>query len=225
MKILFKYPTLGRPEWFKKTLQIYLDRLSGLHEYEFVISLNEDDSTMNNDEMKSFMNSILGENDGFHFGHHQTKIDAVNADMEGRDFDVLFLISDDMIPQGDNFDDVIVQHMLKYFPNMDGALHYDDGCCGKDRTITLSIMGKKLYDIFGYIYHPSYKSFYCDNEFTDVVRKLNAVQYIPEVIVKHDWQGWGKDRDKVYQRNSRLGKPDEANYNKRKSLGFPIGKD
>ncbi len=194
--------------------------LSGKHEYKFFITINEDDETMTNSGMISFLMSFSHLE--YRFGKHKTKIEAINADMKNEDFDILFLISDDMIPIIPGFDDVIVQAMKEYFPDLDGALHFNDDCCGKDRTITLSIMGKKLYNRFGYIYHPDYKSFFCDNEFTDEVRRMGKVVYFPEVIVKHDWRGWS-GADITYKRNTKLGKPDEETYKKRKITGFPKG--
>ena len=155
----------------------------------------------------------------YKYGAHKSKIAAINADMKGEDFDVLFLISDDMIPIVPGFDDVIVNLMKEHFPNLDGALHFDDNCLGGYQTITLSIMGKKLYDRFGYIYHPDYKSFYCDVEFTDEVRRMKKVFYSSLVIVKHDWKG--NIGDSVYKRNTKLGRGDKAVYNKRKATGFP----
>lgn len=218
MKILFKYPTFQRSEWFKRTLDKYFFMLSGHYDYKFLITLNSNDTTMNNDDMRTFMNGYSHLE--YKYGKHQTKIEACNADMEGEDFDILFLISDDMIPILPGFDNMIVEMMEKYFPEMDGALHFNDGLYGKDRTITLSIMGKKLYDYFGYIYHPAYKSFFCDNEFTEEVMRLKKHIYIPEVIVKHEWTG-GPQGDSTYRRNSKLGRPDEATYNRRKAAGFP----
>jgi len=218
MKILFKYPTFRRPEWFKETLQKYYSMLSGKFDYEFLITLNKDDETMNNNPMKKFMCNY--QHLSYLYGDHKNKIAAINADMDGLDFDILFLISDDMIPLVPNFDAVIVERMLEHFPNMDGALHFNDNCCGQDRTITLSIMGKSLYDHFGYIYHPDYMSFYCDNEFTDEVRKLDKVVYFKELIVSHNWKGGGGG-DTVYKRNTKLGKGDANTYNRRKKMGFP----
>ncbi len=223
MNILFKYPTIKRPDWFKSTLQKYMDLLSGQNRYQFLITLNEDDWTMSTPDMKMFMSGFP--NVSYRYGKHKNKIDAINADMEGTEFDILFLISDDMIPMVPGFDLVISEHMKKYFPQLDGALHYNDGCCGRDRCITLSIMGRKLYEYFGYIYHPDYSSFYCDNEFTDEVRRLDKVKYFPRVIVQHDWKGHGDTNDEVYRRNTKLGKSDEAVYNKRKANRFPRGKE
>lgn len=218
MKFLFKYATYKRPDWFKQTLEIYYSMLSGQHHYEFVISLNANDKTMNNPEMRVFMDGKPGLS--YCCGLHKTKIEAINADMKGLDFDILFLISDDMIPIVPDFDIIIAEKMKEHFSDLEGALHFNDGCCGRDKCITLSIMGKKLYDYFGYIYHPAYKSFFCDEEFTNVVYQLGKVKYFPQVIVRHDWKGWGEGRDEVYARNTKLGKDDKRIFIRRKKLGF-----
>ena len=218
MKFLFNYASFGRPGWFKQTLDKYYSMLSGQHEYEFRVTLNQNDVSMNNKEMRTFMDGHSHLK--YNYGNHQNKIEAINADMEDADFDVLFVVSDDMTPIVPSFDNVIAALMEEKFPDMDGALHFHDGCCGKDVTITLSIMGKKMYDYFGYVYHPDYKSFYCDLEFTDEVRRLGKVHYSSEIIVKHDYKGWGR-ADDTYRRNSKLGIPDAATYERRKKAGFP----
>jgi len=218
MKFLFKYPTMGRPDWFKETLKTYQKMLSGKNEYQFIVSLNFDDESMLTPDMIKFLNEQP--NLEFYTSDHKSKIEACNADIEGRDFDILFLISDDMIPIVQDFDLIISKSMQEHFPDLDGAVWFNDGLFGEDRTITLSILGKKLYDYFGYIYHPDYKSFYCDNEFTDCVLELDKVHYFEQVIVKHEWTG-GPKGDNTYRKNSKLGKPDKATYNRRKSINFP----
>ena len=218
MKILFKYPTRMRPNWFKKTLGIYYGLMDLDTEFEFVVSLNEDDKTMNNDSMRKFMDRIT--NLSYFYGNHKNKIAACNADIDlEKKWDILVLVSDDMIPTK-NFDKIIIESMTKYFPNTDGALHFNDGFCGKDKTITFSVIGRKLYEKLGYVYHPDYKSFYCDNEFTDVVRKLNRVHYDDRVIVKHEWSGGGGSKDELYRMNTKLGSDDKDTYAKRKRLRF-----
>lgn len=210
---------MARPKQFEKVLDWYYYMLSGKHNYKFLITLNQDDVTMNNEKMREFMGAYSDLE--YKYGNHKSKIEACNADMEGEDFDILFLISDDMVPVVKKFDDIIARAMRHHFPNMDGALHYNDGFCGKDKTITLSIMGKKLYDYFGYIYHPDYKSFYCDNEFTDEVRRLGKVKYFSTVIVKHEWKGGPRSECALYRRNSKMGKGDGAVYERRQLQGFP----
>jgi len=219
MKILFKYPSRDRPDWFMETLQRYYAMLSEENQCHFLITLNEDDKTMNNSKMRLFMDGFP--NLVYKYGNHKTKIEAVNADMEGEEFDILFLVSDDMIPQTSGFDLIISEDMKEHFPDLDGALHYDVGGPNADekgysRCIYLSIMGKKLYDWFGYIYNPIYKSFGCDNEFRDVVYKIKKVVHIPRRIVEHEWKGAGKNRDILYARNLKMAKGDIPLYAKRK---------
>jgi hypothetical protein len=47
----------------------------------------------------------------------------------------------------------------------------------------MPVMGRRLYDFFGYIYHPDYQSLYADTELMEVCHKLNRM-VVPE--------GWGK---------------------------------
>ena len=221
MKILFKYATRERPNWFQQTLTKYFSMLSHNNPHQFIISLDEDDKTMNHDGMQSWMR-MWDYCLSFHYGNNKNKIEAINNDIYNYDWDILVVVSDDMIPVIQDFDKVICSDMQKYYPNLDGALHYNDDFCGGNRTITLSIMGRELYRQLGYVYHPDYKSFFCDNEFTEVVRKMNKVQYIDKVIISHkSWHGGGNSADALYKRNSKMGAPDEATYNKRKAKGFP----
>jgi hypothetical protein len=158
----------------------------------------------------------------YFFGNSPSKIAACNADISlDTKWDIIVLVSDDMIPIVPEFDKVIVSDMKANFPDTDGALHYNDGLFGKDNTITLSIMGRKLYEYFGYMYHPDYKSFYCDNEFTEVVRALKKHYYNPKVIIQHKWHGGPGSEDDLYKKNSRDNDADCKTYNNRKALGFP----
>lgn len=221
MKILFKYPTRSRWNWFKKTLEKYYTMISKDCDFLFLISLDEDDSIMLVPEVREFLD--CQPNLIYRYGKNGTKIEACNANMDSAgEWDILVLVSDDMIPIVKDFDRVIVENMQKHFPDTDGALHFNDGLFGKDRTITLSIMGRKMYERFGYIYHPAYCSFYCDNEFTDEVYAMKRVVYISQVIIKHEWHGGPHSKDALYRRNSGM-EGDEQTYNRRKLLGFPKG--
>ncbi len=191
--------------------------LSGKNQCRFLITLNEDDKTMNNPAMRVFMDGFP--NLVYKYGKHTTKVEAINADMQNQDFDILLLVSDDMVPIVKGFDDIIIKAMEKHFPDLDGALHFPDGRFG-GTIITLSIMGKKLYDGFGYIYNPIYKSFGCDNEFRDMVYKMKKVVRIKRVIIKHEWGGEGKEKSKdaLYKRNYILGRKDGPLYCSRKHI-------
>jgi len=199
----------------------YIGSLSKKHEYEFLISADTDDPDMYCPGVSAFLESLSVPAKIF-YGPNTNKIQAINADMQhASPFDILFVVSDDMHPVVLGFDDIIARDMVYHFPDIDGALHYNDGLCGKDVTCTLSIMGVNLYNRFGYIYHPSYRSFYCDNEYTDQIRKWKKHVYIPRVIVKHNYTGFAHLADAVYRMNSKKGIPDAATYAARKAQGFP----
>jgi len=220
VNILIKFPTRQRRRKFFKVLDKYYDLLSGKHKVNFLISMDKDDHEMNCSSARGLLNAKPHLD--YFYGNNKTKIEAINNDMQhAGDYQVVFLASDDMIPQSKNYDDTIVTDMKTYFPNYDGALHYNDGRV-KERVCTLSIMGFKLYKYFGYIYHPDYKSLWCDNEYTEVTRQMKKIKYIDRVIVKHVWPG--ANGDPLYRRNENLFSRDKKMFEKRKSMGFPMEK-
>lgn len=216
MRFLFKYATRGRPELFKSTLETWMSLLSGSQDYQFVISIDDDDWSMQTPEMKMYLEN---QDVDVHLGPHTTKIKAINRDVEkADDWDILIVVSDDMIPEQQGYDIVIAEDMAKYFPGLDGALHYNDGTTGP-QLCTLTIMGRKLYEHFGYIYHPDYLSLWCDNEFQDAVTELGKYQYIENVIVRHCYKKHGTDE--TYEKSESTYWYDNETYQKRKEAGFP----
>ena len=214
---LFKFPTRQRRKKFFNVLDLYYNSLSGKHSYKFIISMDKDDVDMNNDRVKRKLNTY--ENLEYYFGDNKSKIEAINANMKNvENFKIIYNISDDMIPKEKNLDSIIYNDMMKYFRNLDGCLHYNDGRVGK-RLNTLVIMGKKLYDYFGYVYHPDYKSLWCDNEFHTITKQMKKTKYIDRVIVRHEWPG--ANGDKLYRRNENLYTRDKKIFEKRRLLGFP----
>ena len=159
------------------------------------------------------------------FDKDTDKISAINDHIEGRDFDIVICASDDMIPKAWYWDVEIANAMQKYFPDLDGCVHFNDGNTNGD-LITFSILGKKLYEHFGYIYHPDYKSLYCDDEFTQEVRAMGKEKYIDKVIISHEH--WSipasenhNETDMAVQKTLFYSGRDQQVFEKRKSLGFP----
>ena len=227
VRICFKYATRERPEQFQKTLDTYFQLLSWKHDYHFVISMDSDDVSMNNDHIKEYLNKKRGQVQlEYYYGVSKNKIDAINRDMLAPSFNILVLISDDMIPIVQHYDDIIVQSFEKYCPSFDGMLNFNDGI-RKDwpNICTLTIYGYKYYTRFGYIYNPEYESVYCDNEQTDVGRLLGCIYDIDQVIIEHQWNAPAfqddlrkrTETDEVYER-------DRNTYTKRKSSGFNLTK-
>lgn len=220
MKILIKFPTRSRPEKFFEVLDKYISMLEEPENTRFLVSCDLDDPSMFNPEVIGRLNGYR--NLVLRFGMNRNKIEAINADMEGRDFDILLLASDDMIPQQEGYDTVIRQNFKKFFPDTDGVLWFNDGYQGKNLN-TLCILGKKYYDRFGYIYHPSYVSLWCDTEFTEVSKILNKVKYIDHVIIKHEHPVWlGQEWDDLQKKNDSFNNLDMEMFTKRKEKKFDL---
>ena len=217
MKFLFKYPTRGRPHWFQETLNAYYEKLSGKHEYQFVIAMDNNDETMNNGSMRYWLDSQ--ENLTYFYRDRANKIQACNTGIPDDGWDILVLISDDMTPVADGFDDIIAQDMAREFPDIDGALHYNDGLTA-DKLITLSIMGKKLYDRIGFVYWPAYQGLWCDNDFMELTKLWGKYWYSDKTIIRHDWQKFG--RDATYAKGESSNDRDNKIFQWRQLHGFPI---
>jgi hypothetical protein len=186
-----------------------------------LFTLDKDDETVT-PELCNTLRSIHSNID-IQIGTSTSKIHAVNRDMEkAKPYDILLLASDDMVPIRKGYDNIIRSHMKQYFQNTDGVLWYNDGFQGRNLN-TLCILGKKYYDRFGYIYHPSYKSFYCDNEFMEVANKLNKQVYIDDVIIQHQHPDILKNQyDELYTKNSKYAEQDRLLYEERKRNHFPL---
>lgn len=239
MKILYKYPTRQRPLKFLRCISSYYQLMRG-SDYEFVLSIDNDDESMLSDTISDYINQM--KNMSVCRGDNKTKIQAINADVPVTDWDILVLVSDDMIPEIEGFDNIIRDDMRRFYPDTDGVLWYFDGW--RRDLNTLCILGRKYYERFGYIYHPAYKSFWCDMEFTEVANMLNKQTFIDRTIIRHlhpDIVAQSNEakskfsksfpeiahhgscgHDELWQKNSLPGDPDKSIYDDRKRRNFEI---
>lgn len=216
MKLRIKFPTRGRSIKFFDVLDKYVDYLDDKENYEIIVSCDTDDKDMNNESVISKLKTY--KNLRYYFGDNVSKIEAINANMEGN-FDIVLLASDDMIPQIQGYDSIIRMNIKKYYPDTDGILWFFDGY--RRDLNTLCILGKKYYDIFNYIYNPEYKSFWCDNEFMLVGNKLGKQKFIDVCIIKHDHPDInGQTYDETYIKNNFSG--DEIVFRNRLSKNFDL---
>lgn len=183
MNILLKYPTRNRINICFEQIQRYISYATNFSNIKMIISLDDDDfeSIKRIDDIKN-----LHENIEVFIDKSNGKVNAINRNIpDPTTFDILVLISDDMVPIVQGYDDIIINYMTKYYPDTDGVLFFNDGYVGP-RLNTLAICGSKYYQRFNYIYCPLYYSFYCDNEFMDSANKLNKQKYIHQTIIKHE---------------------------------------
>lgn len=215
-KISYILPSRSRPEKFFATLDNIRD-MSAKPDYQIIATLDTDDTSMSNVDVMSRLatyDNVLG-----HWGKSTGKVNAINRDVKfiPKDTDIVILMSDDQKWTQWGFDEIIRIDMQKYFPDLDGVLHYSDGTPAANRLITMSIMGYKYFSRFGFLYDPCYKNVYCDNHFTELSKKLNAYKFVPNVqLYEHKHPAWGTaPMDDLYKRNE-----EPVSYHKDKEMYF-----
>jgi len=222
MKFLIKFPTRSRPEKFFSTLDKYISNFSTQNEYKILVSCDNDDVTMNNNDTINKLNSYS--NLEYYFSERTTKVDAINRDIDKirYEWQVLISAADDMIPVYKNYDLRIQEEMIKEYPDLDGSLWFYDGAT---RNInTQSILGKKYYDKLGWIYYPKYKTWFCDGEHTFYAKSINKIKFIDECLIIHEHPGHrsGNNWDQLYLENDQESnvEHDRLLFEERKTKGF-----
>ena len=223
MKILIKFPTRSRPDKFKKCLK-NIGTKALCRDYHILVSADEDDKTMNIAEIRALQSEIVT----IIYGTSNNKIHACNRDINefNYDWDIIINTSDDMVFNQEGFDNIIREDMRKYFPDLDGVLHYSDGF-QKSNVMTMSIMGRKYYSRFGYIYHPEYQSLWADCETTEVAKILGKYKYLGDdkILFYHlhpIFRLSVMDEQYIKQGSKELWDIDERVYNERKARNFDL---
>jgi hypothetical protein len=217
-KLLIKFPTRGRVKKFFKTLDEYYKLLSGKYNVEFLITCDNDDVTMNNIEIKTRLKKYS--NLKVEYGDNKNKVEAINAGINNKDFQILLLASDDMVPIVKGYDSIIVKSMCSSFPDFDGIVWFNDGI-QQNRLNTLCILGKTYYNRFNYIYNAAYKSLWCDAEFTHVGNMLGKQKYFDQVIIRHDHHSITKTGfDEIYNKNEIYESEDKNTFLIRQANNF-----
>ena len=163
MRILYKFPSRSRPEKFINCLNnIFINQL--YEDHLVLATLDEDDLTMNNVDMKEKMDRY--DRLKYVFGKSENKIHAVNRDIEqAGEFDILVVMSDDMLFVEKGFDKIIIDAFRHPHPDIifdyDQLIHFPDQHQGRN-CMTMYMAGRKYYDRDKFIYDPRCKSLWAD---------------------------------------------------------------
>jgi len=226
MNILLKCPTRSRPERVVATLTQYAKLASDRSRIGLAVSCDTTDADMMNPKNVRELQTVLSRFgwSRIYYSDNTCKIEACNANMGEIDFawDIVMLISDDMVPQIEGYDGIVRRFMRTSFPDTDGILWFNDGYQA-DELNTLSILGRKMYERLGNIYEPVYKSLFCDTEFTDRCRGefKDKVLYSSTVIIRHEHPGAGfGSMDNLYLVNQAYFSRDMMTYISRKTYAY-----
>ena len=217
MKLLINYPSRSRPFKFMSIIRSYTEKSSKLHDLRFLIKTDKDDISMNNPRIKAFLDSMKISYTLHVMSDCKGKIDAINRYVSDHQFDAVVCIADDIDAIEPNWDDIIYRD---FHGDYDRCLNYNTDPRLKDfkSLLVMPIVGKPLYDKFGYIYHPDYISEWCDNEQTEVYESMGKILHKDQKVFNHDW--WG-NQDDLMDRNKNIGfNVDRLTFQKRKANGF-----
>jgi hypothetical protein len=126
-----------------------------------------------------------------------------------------------MVPFKHGFDDVIHKDFKRYCPDYDGVMRYWDRMrLINEHLVTWTVMGREFFKYYGCLYHPNYRSQWCDNELTDVALRENKLFHSTAEIVEHQWKKFGMDL--TYSVSDEDFGRDREVYEQRKEKGFPL---
>ena len=226
MKILFKYTTRSRRSNFLRGIDSIVNNVADKSNYHILISVE-------NENHDAAMHPLpqLDCPHTYRVNPYRptSKVDAINRDLneflEICDADIIVNMSDDVVFTEKGFDDIIRQEFrfedtMGSGNDFDKCIHFPDGVTN-EALISMSILGRTYYDRFKYIYHPSYKSLWCDNETMDVSKMLGCYRYINKHIFKHLHPAHGNaPNDAQYQITESFHPIDNANYLNRKANNY-----
>lgn len=219
MKLLFKYTSRSRVDRFFEGLDSIINNIADKENYIVLCSFDIDDTAYANKEFLSKVQSY--EKVIVYYGTSESKIFAINRDMVfAPHYDILVNFSDDIVITQYGFDNIIREEMMYNYPSMDGVLHFKDKNNG-DKLMTMSIMGKRYYDKFNYIYHPDYISLWSDNEAQQVAKILGKYTFVDKLIYEHKHPAYNlAPMDEQYKLTESFYHIDGETFKKREANNF-----
>lgn len=216
-QILCKVTSRSRPSELLYCIENHLNLASDPTALTWLFTFDTNDDKYNSVAFCDSIAHIINGDVHFVFGDSVSKIDAINRDVnefEGH-WDILLNVSDDQIPIIKGWDSIIRDSMPN---NLDASLWFSDGW--QHRINTQEVIGRTYYQRDKYIYHPGFKSFFCDNLSTMVAQKRGCLLKKDQCIIKHFHPGWSKEShmklDEVYNKCTKDWSHDEGLFNQLK---------
>jgi len=179
-----------RPEAAKKCQQFWLDRAEDRANVEIITAIDAGDEACR----EAFPDAAVSTGEGACAAWNEAAKHATG--------DILVVLDDDWeCPHG--WDELIVSLMC----NGADILHVGDKH-RKDDLICHPIISRRFYDTIGYVWHPGFKSVYCDNWFTTMAREWGYVDATEGGTVNLGFlhanpsQGYGQEDDVARISNS-----------------------
>lgn len=218
--LLMKMTSRERFDKMLSCITSYIKYANHKENMYWLFSFDNNDPTYRGNEFVNFLHEQGIKNWMIYIEPSEGKIDAINRDVNKLDptsWDILVNISDDQFPVMQGYDDIIRESMPD---DLDASLWFYDSY--QMRINTQEILGRNYYLRQGYIYHPSYKSLFCDNEATFVAERQGKLIKDNRCIIRHIHPCNSREaqNDCLYKKNESYWNLDKANYERRQANNF-----
>jgi len=190
MKISLLHAT-ARPKAAKECQKLWLESADNSANIEIITCVDNNDAA----SREAFPDAVLN--------HYEGVCSAWNEAAKNATGDVLVALDDDWTPPH-GWDQIIESQMC----NGADILHVGDAH-RKDQLICHPIISKRFYDAMGYLWHPLFKSVYCDNWFSEVAQRWGYVDATDGgkvdlgFVHKNPSQGYGAEDEVARKSNSK----------------------
>ena len=183
--------------------------------------MDVDDPDMNNDLIRD---TIVQMDEAYPrakveyaYREHTGPIHALNAGLLGREFDMVMGITDGFMPCVANYDELIVKSMIASWPDMNGAIYFNDGECG-ERFALAPILGRRVIVEQGWFFDPYYIAGGADRALSAELRARDKLTYFSQIAFQHT--DIYHLKDKIFHRNKGQCKIDRARFRQRRRQGY-----
>jgi len=189
MKISLLHAT-RRPEAAKECQKLWLERADNSANIEIITCVDADDEA----GREAFPDASLNDGEGV--------VPAWNEAAKHATGDILIPLDDDWQPPH-SWDQIIESYMC----NGADILHVGDKH-RKDELICHPILSRRFYEAMGYVFHPLFKSVYCDNHITELAKRWGYVDATNNgkidlgFLHKNPSQGYGVEDEVARKSNS-----------------------
>lgn len=194
--------------------------------YLISLTLDLDDDILNTPEVIEKINTYP--NVSIEWGVSGSKISAINRSIPDYDFDVIICWSQDMFMEIYGADDIIRDYILQC-QNKRGDVDFLFHIPEKDSMEHLNVLyiaTKEYFNRFGYIYHPSYLSLWCDNETMCIAKMLGRYEYVGILgLYSHRnpaYHHYNIVKDNLFLEQQGHWQVDEDNFHARRRKNFDL---
>ena len=193
-------PTRERVDKAKRYLESIVGTALG-KDFEVLFYVDDDDPLVDEYDV------LNGEFSRVVVGSHDTVSIAWNRLAKISQGNILMMGNDDCIHETKSWDTIIHFHAARYFDDI-FCLYGDDGV-KKNSQCTFPIVSRKWYNIVGYFVPEIFMFGYNDAWIEAIAKKLNRLEYIPHLTIKHLHFTYGNPIDGTYKMNRNNNQPEK----------------